>query len=383
MRVLEFVISAIDAGSAPDPSGLDRLAALLLRATEPLQGDPLVADARDRLAAVVDGGVDRGRLADVLCLEPDHAYELAYSWLHLRDLHYAGPHLDALLEAALPTSDDPGAELLPSQDLERRWLRGVWSGDFSGLDDVAVGRGSALARQVDVLNAGPAELEVFTRCALYACDVGRREPGHAISLAEAEAVLSLALDADDLALTASALWLWPLYALPWRASAGFAMRVLETEFFAHGFLPGPTYDVGQREHLDLAAAEAYALRTSVHATLSFGILSALMWARPVKADADAGDPPVHVPELVASGRRWEATYDDLRPQARDALAPMIVTLAIRRARDEGDVPGVGSALEAALALERTDCLAAQQAGGLLRRAVVRADAGLPMPRSAT
>ena len=61
---------------------------------------------------------------------------------------------------------------------------------------------------------------------------------------------------------------------------------------------------------------------------------------------------------------------------------MILTLAIRRARDVGDVPGVGSALEAALALERTDCLAAQQAGGLLRRAVVRADTGFPAPRSA-
>ena len=312
----------------------------------------MVADARDRLAAVVDGGVDRGRLADVLCLEPDHAFDLAYSWLHLRDLHYAGPHLDALLEAALPTYRRPGAELLPSQDLERRWLRGVWTGDFGGLDDAALGRGSALARQVDVLNAGRGRARGVHPVRPLRLRRRRREPGHAITLVEAEAVLSLALDADDLALTASALWLWPLYGLP-VARVGRRSRCgcsrPSTSRTASCPVRGTTRRSATTSTADRGARPAHqrprhpGVRDPVGAAVTAPGRGRPGGRRPCRPRAGAGGVGAPLGDDV---RRSAAAG------ARTRSRRLILTLAIRRARDVGDVPGVGSALEAALALER-------------------------------
>lgn len=363
------------------PLRMDKVAgeaALLLRSTEWLTPIRRVAGARDRLAGLITAGVHVDDVAAALCLEPERAFDTAFTWLHLRDLGYASRDLDGLLSASLPAPDAAGPEQLPCFELERRWLHGLWTGDFTDLDDASVLSRCALCRHLDALTASSEDLYVLTHCALYASDMGRRTTRTRVAVHDAEAALALALDADNLDLAAEVLWLWPMLGLPWRAPAALGLRVLDTAYDAHGLLPGPGYDAAHRDGLPADLAADYDLRSSYHATLAYGILCAALLehpvplaprapARPVSAQADP-----ELPVLPPGGTRWEAAYRELAPEKRNGLAGFVLTVALRRARDARDLTAVRAALEAALARDLEDGPAPQQAAALLRRATLLA-----------
>jgi hypothetical protein len=346
-------------------------AALLLRATEWLRPVRRVADARDRLARLVAARVDLDEVAATLCLAPERAFDKAFTWLHLRDLGYASSDLDGLLAESLPAPSGPGPEQLPCFELERRWLRGLWNGDFTDLDDAALLARSALGRPVDALTARPEELYVLTHCVLYASDMGRRAPRVRVALEDAEAALAVALDADNLDLAAEVLWLWPMLGLPWRAPAALALRVLDEAYDAHGLLTGPGYDAAHRDALPADEATDYDLRSSYHATLAYGILCAALLEHPVAPAARARSGSTREVALPP-GRdsRWQAAYADLGPDKRVGLADFVLTVTLRRARDAHDLAALRRVLETAVSHDLADRPAAQHAAGLLRRAAL-------------
>ncbi len=71
---------------------------------------------------------------------------------------------------------------------------------------------------------------------------------------------------------------------------------------------------------------------------------------------DDGSSPCWVEPLVA-----------LAPDQRDALASLLLTIVLRRARTRGNVKLVQQALEVALAFDLIDGPAPSQAAALLRR----------------
>jgi hypothetical protein len=300
-------------------------AALLLRATEGLAADPGVGDARVRLAAVTAAALDTGVLPSALSVPegaPRGSVDLAFGWLH----------------EALAGPVGTGRERVIGAELERCWVRGVWNGDFSGLDDESLVAQSALGSPVDALHAGGDDLYALTRTVLVTTDVGRRTTVARVTVGEAEAALALALDIDDLALVAEVLWLWPMLDLPWSPPAAFALRLLdEADLTCHRF------------------------------ALGYGVLCALLATEPERhAAAVVTGPVLALPAPRRAGSRWSTAYRELDRAGRSALAPLVLTMVIRRAHDLHDCGALRTAVKVAFANGLLDCPAAVQAAALLR-----------------
>jgi hypothetical protein len=72
-------------------------------------------------------------------------------------------------------------------------------------------------------------------------------------------------------------------------------------------------------------------------------------------------------------RRWRVAFDALAPGQQNAVAPLILTILLRRAKDGGDLRGLRSALELASAQGLAEGPVVRQAVALLRRSVVLSD----------
>ncbi|RLV50007.1 hypothetical protein D9V37_09055 [Nocardioides mangrovicus] len=301
-------------------------AALLLRATGGWAADPGVGGARARLVEVAGAALG----ADVVPSLGDGTTSrtVALGWLHEA---VAGPmHVAGGLELA------------------QAWVHAVWTGDHSGLDDQEVLARSPLGRPVDALATTTEDLYALTRAALMATDVGHRATSHTIRVAQAEAALALALDADDLALVAEVLWLWPLLDLPWSAPADFALGLVDAQ--APPATGGPAH----------AAA------------FSTGVLNALLaTARLRRAVRRDGERVLALPAPV-HGPRWATAYRALPLRQRSALAPLVLTIVVRRAHQAHDVAAMRTAVKVALRHGLLDAPAASHTAAVVRRGDGRA-----------
>jgi hypothetical protein len=82
-----------------------------------------------------------------------------------------------------------------------------------------------------------------------------------------------------------------------------------------------------------------------------------------------------VEDLLADSvrtRRWSRRWAELDAIDRDALAPFLLTMAIRRASAAGDLSRLRDCLSVAVELGITDGPAVRQGVGLLRRATLLA-----------
>jgi hypothetical protein len=315
-----------------------------------------------------------------MCLQPGAALDLALVHLHLRDIGRPDPGFDRLVADLLGRDRVAGPEREPNRTLEQLWLEELWSGRPHPAALRRAVTDSALARTPDALGSRPEDLYALTHTVLYATDMGRRpitppRPVDAIR-ADAEAALAAALDAGNLDLTAEILWLWPMVPLPWTPAAMLAWSVLSGRHSEDGFLPGPGYDPEIRSRLATERAEEYVLRSSYHTTLAHGILvSALLstgrpprWPSAVAAPG-AAESALSLLDQCGSAR-WRRYLDRAPTGPRDALAPLVLTAALRRARGAHDLPAIRTALAVALDLDLLDAPAPRQAIALLRRAAL-------------
>ena len=366
------------------PLVLDKVlgeAALLLRAASRLTFDARIKSAVADLAAVMAPHVQGPRLHSALTLEPGLDIDHAFAHILLSDLGHADPVADVLLDACLASGVE-GPERMPHRELERAWLLGVRAGMAHESLDLAMLSRSCLARPVDALGSATEDLYAFTHVLLYVTDLGRRptrtpRPIEEIT-ADAEAGLAASLDADNFDLSAELLWTWPMLRLPWSPAACFAFDVLASAERMYGFLPGPGFSPGHHDGLAPGKAEAYALRTSYHATIAWGVLCSTMLLSPprpgVETMPSTGAAAALEPWMLShpAKRAWRERLRLLRPRQRDALAPMLLTIALRRARDANDLAAVRAVLTQALELGLVDAPAPRQAVGLLRRATLLA-----------
>jgi hypothetical protein len=353
-------------------------ALLLLRATAATLEDHEVSEPWESLYDAVSVLARPAELAASLVLDPERALEHAFAHIQLSALGNTDAAIDGLLDLALgePTCG-PEPSVVP--ELQRQWLLGLRRGRpvLQGRDRLLAR--SSLGRPVDVLRCSTQDVYDLTHAVMHGCDLGSwalplPRPSDELTR-DLDALLGLALDADNFDLTAELLWSWPMLRLPWTPTARFAFGVITQARRRHGFLPGPGFDPRRHSALGPAPAADYVLRTSYHANLVFGILCAAVLVAP------PGQPPVATADhkIAGSGarmldlvdthprRRWRDAALTLREDDADELAPMFLTVALRRFSDRADLSGIGTALELAVELDLADGQAVFQATKLLRR----------------
>jgi hypothetical protein len=355
--------------------------ALLLRAASRVAADARIQSAVADLAAQIAPHAHGPRLHAALTLEPGLDLDHAFTHILLTDLGHGDPVADALLDACLASGVD-GPERTPHRELERAWLLGVRRGAAAESLDLGTLSRSCLARPLDALGAATEDWYAFTHVLLYVTDLGRsatRTPRPIEEItADAEAGLAASLDAENFDLAAELLWTWPMLGLPWCAASRFAFEVLAAAVDRYGFLPGPGFSAAHHAGLRPADAAAYALRTSYHATIAWGVLCSTMLANASDARVESMPSSGAAAALESllldrpGPRSWQEHLRLLSPVRRDALAPMLLTIALRRARDANDLTAVRAVLAAALELGLVGAPAARQAVGLLRRATLLA-----------
>jgi hypothetical protein len=394
------VAAATTEGSSPDRetgvfrSGIRPLvrskvvaeAAMLLRCAAFLaDSEPWIGRAIDGLARQLAPAARGDALLVALCREPALALDHAAAHIHLAALGHPDARVDRLLVEIAQGEPVGGPERLPNHELEHWWLAQIWSGSDAPPPAGLLAR-TCVARPLDALGSSTAELYAFTHVVLHASDMGRRP----LSLpraqediaADAEAALAAALDADNLDLTAELLWTWPMLGLPWSAAATFAFDVLAAAQDAHGFLPGPDWSADDAERLPAERRDAYLLRTSYHATLVMGFLCAAALrpgreptrtarATPVRSGAvDAVLALAHERERTP---RWRSAFAWLAAPARESLAGLVLSIALRRARAAQDVERVRRCLAVWQAFELAAGPSVRQGLALLRRVTLLAE----------
>jgi len=358
--------------------------ALMLRCCAFLgAGDRDGAERNERLVARLAPLARSDRIRASLCREPAHAIEHATAHVILSDLGDTDEAFDRLLAHVLDSDEGAAGDRTAGQDLERHWLlqlRGaatLESAEFELLDRSVAGR------PLDVLHASSGDLYDFTHVLMHATDMGQRAVawprGHAPLLADAEAAIALALDADNLDLVAEVLWTWPMADLAWTPAAEFAFELLTRVQDEHGYLPGPEHPRGSVSDAERPWS-LYVLRTSYHATYAMGLLcAAMLRTRPVTPPKAAapGMGALKAIELIMQlldreGRqpRWIKAIGQLAPARRVALAPLLMTAALRRATAVSDFERLRECLRIGLDYDLTDGLAFGQGLRMLERATL-------------
>ncbi|MEO6511536.1 MAG: hypothetical protein ABIO16_11130 [Nocardioides sp.] len=313
-------------------------ALLLLRATR------TVAQDSAGWRHLYDATTPHARPADLamrVCRDPARALETAFAHIQLTDLGDPDPALDAPLDLAL--SDEPtGPAPYVVPELQRQWLRDVRRGAPDPIARDRLLHASSLARPVDLLRCSTQDVYDLTHAVMHGTDLGlwplSAPRDEADLAADLDALLGIALGAENFDLTTELLWAWPMLRLAWTPAADLALDTVLTLHRKHGYLPGPGLDP------ESGPDATEIRRTSYHATLVLGILAA--------AILRAGDLP-----------------DRAQPDRRDALAPMRLAVDLRRASDRADLAEVRRLLQHAVDLDLADGRAVAQSVALLRRTI--------------
>lgn len=342
--------------------------ALLLRLAAPAASQhPSVDAAIERLAVIIERHGRTDALIGTLCLDAETALEHASAHVQLTAMGRPDLAVDRVLAAvAVPQLDAEAPGLDAASELERRWLRTLWSGGSSHPVDRELLARTRLGRPLDTLAASHRAASELPHAVLHATDAGRwivDLPRAATAVQEeAEALLAVALDAGDLLLATELLWCWPMLRLGWTSTAAFAFAVVADTQDRYGFVPGPGFDRATHRARSVTEAAAYVQATSWRATLAMGVLCAA-------ALSSGWAPPLVVLEREADDCEagWRPAYARLDREEQRALSTLVLTTCLRRARAAADIVALRDLLQAAARAGCVDGAAARDALAVLRR----------------
>jgi hypothetical protein len=382
--------SSIDAATPTRDEGVVRLlrekivseTAMLLLSVEPLRRHDERLRARfDTIAALLAPQARHDDVIAGICLDPAMARDHAVGHIILSHLGLREPRVDALLSRCLAMGPSFGPERLPHRLLEQSWLARLWNVvEPPPRRDAELVADSMLGRPMDVLGSSRLDIYAFTHAVMYASDLGRREVvglrSPAAIVADADAALAFSLDSNDFDLTAEVLMTWPMLGLAWSPTATFAFSILANLQDALGFLPGMA--LGETRYKPFVAEDRslVALNTSYHSTYVMGFLCAAALVpgreppaavKPARSGRGAAAALLSLTTSDTSTPCWVRPLSVLAPEQRDAVAPLVLSVILRRARARGNVKLVQAALEVALAYDLIDGPAPSQAAALLRR----------------
>jgi hypothetical protein len=379
----------------PPPLSLSKVVAdttVLLRIAAPLgRTHPRIARTVTRLIHRVAPLARGEELLARLCREPSRALDRAAAHLHLRDLGHDDHGVDRLLAMALHAESAGSPERLPNHELEHEWLRAQWNRTPDRAQITALVARTCAGGPIDALGATTEDLYALAHVVLYATDMGAAHPVAwprplAELAADVEAGLAAALDADNFDLAAALLWAWPMLRMPWSPIASLGFDIVAAAADELGFVPGPGYRHAVAQHLHGPQRDAYALRTSYHATYAFAFAAAVAAHTgcvpasdslvPRGSRSPASTPVVddllHLARRSEGAARWLDAFESLSGPDRPLVADLLVTTTLRRAFAANDLAGVRRALQVASDGDLLRGPAVRQAAALLKRAAILA-----------
>lgn len=356
--------------------------ALLLHCAEP------IADLDSRLRMQVDRLTDhliplarQASVAASLCQDPENAPLYATAHLILSQLGFPDPLFDELYWEALQLGADFGADRLPYQRSQRRWLERVWPvrplkqrRSAAGLSDTQLGR------PLNVLSASRLDIYGFTHAVMFGTGFGAwpspRVRSHRAVAADADAALTFTVASADHDLTAEVLMCFPMLRLSWSTNATFAFHVITESQNAHGFLPGLAYDETEARPLRGTALTEYVGATCYHPTYVMGMLCAVSVrtdhlpsteVRPGSSTHGLGPVLFRLLRGTAVHGAWCRALEKLTVAQQNALAPMLFTVLARHFTAEKAVESLQSLLHLALDADFLDGPVPMQSLAFLRR----------------
>ena len=364
--------------------------ALLLLVSQPAcAGDPELAASHRRLAEALLPYARSEQVAALITLEPTVALDHALVHLCLSRLGLGDERFDRLLAAARSSPAAASRERLPHRVLEQAWLRRL-GGESPGAVDLRLPARSILAGPLDALSSTPDDVYAFTHALMFASDLGARparlpRKGAGIA-ADAEAALARCLDDQDYDLGGEVLLTWPLLRRRWSAPATFGFHCLARVEDEAGFLPAPVLSLDDLAGLSGEERTRRALALSYHTVYVMGLLCSLVLGSAVPPPRAvprsrryrcAAGALLEVQDLHTEPRHWHSVLATLDDRQRDALAPLLLTIQLRRAAARRDLADIQRMLRIAARYDLLTAPAARQAIDLLRRAALLSDMGMP------
>ena len=367
-----------DAAHSVRPEKLVAETALLLLAASTVSdnGVPVLVD---ELAKELAPYARSDRMLLGLALEPAAAWDYAQAHVFLTRLAYPDAGFDKMLAASETAQAAHGREQVPHRVLERDWLRTGLNPAASDEPAPFVGR-EVLVHPIDCLTGSREDVYAFSHALMYVGDFGIRPkpwPRPPAELcAEAEGALGRCLDEQDYDLGAEVLLAWPLTGLAWSAAATFGFQVLAAVEDRAGFLPSHAVRLERLHTLEGDEHTDYLLATTYHTAYVMGLLCS-MALQPDKT------PPASIPvgnavrgaaeqviPFLRSGDyapHWATQFEKLSEAERDALAPMLFSIAVRRCVEARQFASVHDLLAICHELGLADTPSASQTAELLGR----------------
>ena len=297
--------------------------------------------------------------------------------------------MDRLVHLCIRSEVSRSQERVPHRLLEHQWLdRLLNETELPGAEQRTLAKLSALGQPLNVFSASRDDIYAYTHAMMYFTDLGERRvrlPRQKVStLADAEAAVACCLDQQDYDLCGEILLSWPYLSTPWNATAVFAFRVLTSVEDKVGFLPSPLTRLARFNSLSGVEAEQYAMATVYHTAYVMGLLCA-------GALKNGQTPPYTVPTALESfseaalahlirlldassaSPHWRDCFSGLDQVSQCALAPMLMTIALKRAVTSRDLVLVRDLLTFGLENGIVDYPATRQAAGLLKRLAQASD----------
>ena len=353
--------------------------ALLLLLSAPLRSSSAVQPQYDTLVEMVSPLARSEILLAGICLDAGRAYEYATAHIILSHLGHGDTAVDELISASLSLGPQFGPERLPYRRLEQQWLERLWRlRDTTLAGEADLVAQSMIGRSLDVLAANRMDIYALTHAVMYGTDFGTRRirmprPRQAIA-ADADAALACSLDAGDWDLTAELLLTQPILGVAWSPAMTFAFSIVAAVHDDLGFLPGSAFDPVTYATLPSVERAELAIRTSYHTSYVMGFVCALALtsgcAPPSCLPASDGDAAESLADLIGpppGEQRWRDAFDALPREQREAIAPLVRDIALRRAASTGDVRRLRCVLDVADTHDLVDAPAPRQAAALLHR----------------
>jgi hypothetical protein len=323
-----------------------------------------------------------------LALNPASAFDYSIGHILLTRLGYPDATFDALLRQSSAAQVQGSRERMPHRILEQEWLSSLWGQSVNGRShgSANTARRSILNHPMDVLGASDEDLYAFTHGIMYVNGFKRATGAlprrRALILAEAEAALARCLDAQDYDLSGEILLTWPLTGSRWSPAAAFTFRVLADVEDQAGFLPTPATRVDELKTRHGLDRTLYLLATSYHTVYVMGLLCAA-------ALQPGCTPPAEIPRRRAargcvqallpfleddkSPPHWRDTFQTLERAQAEALAGMLLNIALQRKAARRDFGGLEQVLRCGYDLGLAGTPAASQAAEMLQRLAIYAD----------
>ena len=320
------------------------------------------------------------RVAVGIALHPALARDYAAAHLVLTRLGYPDRDFDRALARALAAPTAAARERLPHRELEQDWLASLVGepARFTG----ALER-TALVQGVDLLTGSRDDIYALTHALLYATDFGNQMPTPSESVdlrATVQSAVAGALDDDDFDLAGELLLAWPFSGAAWGPVPSFAFAVLAHVEDEVGVLPSLALDGVAYAQQPPESRRSYVTAATYHTGFVMGLLCAAVLRADRRPRVQPHMPPTLAPgaaafadelvsELAASQRQpqWLSRLHALPPLQREACAPLLIDISLRRAVRRLDLAMVQRLLQAGVNRDIVLSPLCAQAAGLLSR----------------